>query len=87
MNRVAAEILKRAGYSGRRIVPAISGSVGIISGFMQNVGAAAGLMRASSPAQLFPAPADITITIMAPMRDRFESPTPPYSESPFPRPG
>ncbi len=41
MNRVAAEILKRAGYSERRIVPAVSGSVGIISAFMQNVGAAA----------------------------------------------
>ncbi len=41
MNRVAATILKRAGYTERRIVPAISGSVGIISGLMQNVGAAA----------------------------------------------
>jgi di/tricarboxylate transporter len=41
MNRVAAAILKRAGYSERRIVPAVSGSVGIMSGFMQNVGAAA----------------------------------------------
>jgi len=41
MNQVAAAILKRAGHSERRIVPAISGSVGLISGFMQNVGAAA----------------------------------------------
>ncbi|HQT34345.1 MAG: SLC13 family permease [Hydrogenophilales bacterium 17-64-65] len=41
MNRVAATILKRAGHSERRIVPAISGSAGLISGFMQNVGAAA----------------------------------------------
>ena len=41
MNRVATAILKRAGHSERRIVPAVSGSVGIISGFMQNVGAAA----------------------------------------------
>jgi di/tricarboxylate transporter len=41
MNRVAAVILKRAGHAEQRIVPAISGSVGIISGFMQNVGAAA----------------------------------------------
>lgn len=41
MNQVAAAILKRAGYSERRIVPAVSGSAGIMSGFMQNVGAAA----------------------------------------------
>ncbi len=41
MNRVATAILKWAGHSERRIVPAVSGSVGIISGFMQNVGAAA----------------------------------------------
>ena len=41
MSRVAAAILKRAGHSERRIVPAVSGSVGLISGFMQNVGAAA----------------------------------------------
>ncbi len=41
MNRVASAILKRAGHSERRIVPAVSGTVGLISGFMQNVGAAA----------------------------------------------
>lgn len=41
MNRVATVILARAGHAERRIVPAISGSAGLISGFMQNVGAAA----------------------------------------------
>lgn len=41
MNSVAAYILKLGGKSEARIIPVISGSVGIISSFMQNVGAAA----------------------------------------------
>ncbi|VAX07979.1 Transporter, sodium/sulfate symporter family [hydrothermal vent metagenome] len=41
MSKVAAKILKIGGRTERRIVPLISGAVGVISGFMQNVGAAA----------------------------------------------
>ncbi len=41
MNQVAAVILKFGGSTERRIVPVISGSVGFISSFLQNVGAAA----------------------------------------------
>ncbi|MDO9224880.1 MAG: SLC13 family permease [Pseudomonadota bacterium] len=41
MGQVAGTILKLAGRTERRIIPAISGTVGIISSFMQNVGAAA----------------------------------------------
>jgi di/tricarboxylate transporter len=41
MGRVAGTILKVAGNSEARIIPAISGTVGFISSFMQNVGAAA----------------------------------------------
>lgn len=41
MTRVASAILRFSGHAEARIVPAVSGSVGIISGFMQNVGAAA----------------------------------------------
>ncbi|MEM1079690.1 MAG: SLC13 family permease [Pseudomonadota bacterium] len=41
MSKVAAVILKRGGSSETRVVPIISGTVGIISSFMQNVGAAA----------------------------------------------
>ena len=41
MNQVAAYILKVGGKSEARIIPIISGSVGFISSFMQNVGAAA----------------------------------------------
>jgi len=41
MSTVAAQILKFAGKTEKRIVPLISCTVGIISGFMQNVGAAA----------------------------------------------
>ncbi|MDP7152042.1 MAG: SLC13 family permease [Paracoccaceae bacterium] len=41
MNSVAAYILKIGGKSEARIIPVISGTVGIISSFMQNVGAAA----------------------------------------------
>lgn len=41
MNRVAAVILKYGGTTEARIIPIISGTVGIISSFMQNVGAAA----------------------------------------------
>ncbi len=41
MNKVAAVILKYGGTTESRIVPIISGTVGIISSFMQNVGAAA----------------------------------------------
>lgn len=41
MNKVAALILKYGGKTEARIVPIISGTVGFISSFMQNVGAAA----------------------------------------------
>ncbi len=41
MSRVAGSILKMAGQTEARIIPAISGTVGFISSFMQNVGAAA----------------------------------------------
>jgi di/tricarboxylate transporter len=41
MSKVAATILKYGGTTERRIVPIISGTVGVISSFMQNVGAAA----------------------------------------------
>ncbi len=40
MSRVAATILRMGGASEKRIIPIVSGSVGVISGFMQNVGAA-----------------------------------------------
>ena len=41
MNKVASFILKVGGTTEGRIIPIISGTVGIISSFMQNVGAAA----------------------------------------------
>ncbi len=41
MSKVAAAILKYGGKTEVRIIPIISGTVGIISSFMQNVGAAA----------------------------------------------
>ncbi len=41
MNKVAAVILKRGGTTEGRILPIVSGTVGVISSFMQNVGAAA----------------------------------------------
>ncbi|MBI1283775.1 MAG: SLC13 family permease [Thiobacillus sp.] len=41
MGKVAATILKLAGRTEARVIPAISGTVGFISSFMQNVGAAA----------------------------------------------
>ncbi|WP_413718067.1 SLC13 family permease [Silicimonas sp. MF1-12-2] len=41
MSKVAALILQHGGSSEARVVPIISGTVGIISSFMQNVGAAA----------------------------------------------
>lgn len=41
MGKVAGTILKYAGRTETRIIPAIAGSVGFISSFMQNVGAAA----------------------------------------------
>ncbi|MGF1546847.1 MAG: SLC13 family permease [Thiotrichales bacterium] len=41
MNQVAGFILRVAGKTETRIIPAISGTVGFISSFMQNVGAAA----------------------------------------------
>lgn len=41
MSKVAALILKHGGKTETRIIPIISGTVGIISSFMQNVGAAA----------------------------------------------
>lgn len=41
MAKVAVTILRLAGRTEARVVPAISGTVGIISSFMQNVGAAA----------------------------------------------
>ena len=41
MSKVAGYILKIGGSTERRIIPIMSGSVGVISSFMQNVGAAA----------------------------------------------
>jgi len=41
MNKVAAVILKHGGSTEARILPIISGTVGAISSFLQNVGAAA----------------------------------------------
>jgi di/tricarboxylate transporter len=41
MGKVSGAILKAAGQTEARIIPAISGTVGFISSFMQNVGAAA----------------------------------------------
>ncbi len=41
MGKVAAIILKKGGKTEGRIIPIISGTVGVISSFMQNVGAAA----------------------------------------------
>ncbi len=41
MSKVAAFILKRGGTTETRIIPIVSGVVGVISSFMQNVGAAA----------------------------------------------
>jgi len=41
MSKVAGFILKIGGTTEKRIIPIISGTVGIISSFMQNVGAAA----------------------------------------------
>ncbi len=41
MSRVASLILKYGGATEKRIIPIISGTVGVISSFMQNVGAAA----------------------------------------------
>lgn len=41
MSRVASFILRVGGSSEKRIIPIISGTVGVISSFMQNVGAAA----------------------------------------------
>ena len=41
MSKVAALILKKGGNTEARVVPIISGTVGVISSFMQNVGAAA----------------------------------------------
>jgi len=41
MNRVAAVILIKGGKTEKRIIPLVSGTVAIISSFMQNIGAAA----------------------------------------------
>ncbi|MEO0381574.1 MAG: SLC13 family permease, partial [Pseudomonadota bacterium] len=41
MSKVAALIIKRGGTTEGRIIPIVSGVVGVISSFMQNVGAAA----------------------------------------------
>ncbi|MGQ9686432.1 MAG: SLC13 family permease [Thiobacillaceae bacterium] len=41
MTRLAGVILRLAGQTEARIIPAVSGTVGLISSFMQNVGAAA----------------------------------------------
>ncbi|MFK7940689.1 MAG: SLC13 family permease [Roseovarius sp.] len=41
MNKVAAQILKYGGSTEARVVPIVSGTVGFISSFLQNVGAAA----------------------------------------------
>ena len=41
MNKVAAAILKHGGTTEARVLPIVSGTVGFISSFLQNVGAAA----------------------------------------------
>ncbi|MBY6068944.1 SLC13 family permease [Leisingera aquaemixtae] len=41
MNKVAAAILKHGGATEARVLPIVSGTVGFISSFLQNVGAAA----------------------------------------------
>ncbi len=41
MNKVAAVILKHGGTTEARVLPIVSGTVGVISSFLQNVGAAA----------------------------------------------
>nr|WP_135507031.1 SLC13 family permease [Roseovarius aestuariivivens] len=41
MNKVAAQILRYGGETEGRVVPIVSGTVGVISSFLQNVGAAA----------------------------------------------
>lgn len=41
MRSVARRILNLSGHSEKRIIPLVSGNVGLLSGFMQNVGAAA----------------------------------------------
>lgn len=41
MNSAAKHMMRWGGTTEKRIIPMISGSVGVISGFMQNVGAAA----------------------------------------------
>jgi len=48
MSVVAAWILKAGGNTANRIIPLVSGTVGIISGFMQNVGATALFMPVTS---------------------------------------
>ena len=48
MNVVAAYILKVGGNTAARIVPLVSGTVGVISGMMQNVGATALFMPVMS---------------------------------------
>ena len=41
MSRVAGIILRIGGTSEKRVVPIVTGTVGVLSGFMQNVGAVA----------------------------------------------
>jgi di/tricarboxylate transporter len=48
MHRVAAFIMQVGGTTEKRIIPTVSGTVGIISSFMQNVGAAALFMPVMS---------------------------------------
>lgn len=48
MHRVAAFIMHVGGTTEKRIIPTVSGTVGIISSFMQNVGAAALFMPVMS---------------------------------------
>jgi di/tricarboxylate transporter len=48
MSRVAGFILRVGGTTEKRIIPLISGTVGVISSFMQNVGAAALFLPAVS---------------------------------------
>ena len=54
MSSVAGLILRRGGTTEARIVPIVSGTVGFISSFMQNVGAAALFLRQSSSAWVAP---------------------------------
>ena len=75
MNKVAGPIIKLAGRSERRVMALVSGTVGIISSMMQNIGAAALFLPAKSASWL-------------PLRElpRYETNTNPHGHARLPRP-